>query len=68
MKAMRVLWLVLAFVALLPLIVVFEIIWLFVCIRAAYILEKPMVYGVQCWIDYIKYGISLNKDFVLNGL
>lgn len=68
MKILRIMHLVVTFIVFLPLILVFEIIWLFVCLRSAHILNLPKKEGLKVWFNYIKYGVEMNKDFVLNGL
>lgn len=68
MKATRILWLVVAFIVLFPLIMAFEIVWLIVCLRSAHILGMPKIEGVKLWLAYIKAGVDMNKDFVINGL
>lgn len=56
------------FVVLFPWIVIFEIVWLIKCIRMAQVLEGNVKDGVKLWVDYIKMGLAMNKDFVINGL
>jgi hypothetical protein len=68
MMALRILWLVVAFVVLLPIIIVVEAIWLVVCIRSAKQLDKPLSTGLYYWWVYLKEGIKMNADFVINGL
>lgn len=68
MKTLRIIHLVVTFIVFFPLIVAFEIIWLFVCLRAARIANMPKKEGLKVWANYIKYGVEMNKDFVLNGL
>lgn len=68
MKFLRIMHLIVTFIVFLPLIMAFSIIWLIVCMRAAHIAEMPIKEGAKVWFDYIKYGIQMNKDFVLNGL
>lgn len=68
MKALRLLHLVVCGIIFLPLLVVFTIWWLFVCIRAAKLIGIPARYGVKCWFNYLKQGIKMNQDFVANGL
>lgn len=68
MKALRILWLAVAFVVLFPLIVVVEAIWLVWCIHCARQLDQPMLNGINYWWLWLKEGIRLNVDFVENGL
>ena len=65
---LRVSWLVFAFVVLFPLIVLVELVWLVYCIRAARILNESIKEGLMVWYEYLKAGIAMNKDFVINGL
>ena len=67
-KLLRVLWLVFAFFAFLPLIALVELVWLVYCIRAARILNESIKEGMVVWYEYLKAGIRMNKDFVINGL
>lgn len=67
-KLLRVLWLVFAFVAFLPLIALVEIYWLVICIKAAHIANEKAKEGLVLWYEYLKAGINMNKDFVINGL
>ena len=67
-KALRIAWLVVAFIVLLPLIIVFEVIWLGVCMYSARLLNESISLGVQAWYHYLKQGIVMNADFVKNGL
>ena len=67
MKFLRFMLEVLLTIVLFPLIVLFEVIWLICCIRAAYYLEVPIKEGFKTWFEYIKAGLRMNKDFVLNG-
>lgn len=55
-------------VVLFPLIAVFELIWLIVCIRSACLIGAPIKEGLKVWAQYIKAGLEMNKDFVVNGL
>ena len=68
MKTLRIIHLVVTFVVFFPLLVAVSFIWLFVCLRAAHIAEMPKKEGFKAWFNYIKFGIEMNKDFVLNGL
>lgn len=68
MKALRILWLVVSGVVLLPLIVIGELIWLGYCMYAAKIVKGTVWYGFKVWWNYIVYGVKLNIDFVNNGL
>ena len=68
MKVLRFMLEVFLFVVLFPWIVIFEIVWLFKCIKLAQALEGNVKDGVKLWVDYIKVGLAMNKDFVMNGL
>lgn len=68
MKTLRILWLVVAFVILFPIITIFEVCWLVVCIRSAKLLGVSVKEGIKVWCDYIKTGVCMNIDFVRNGL
>ena len=67
MKVMRLMWLIVSGVLLLPLIVLVGIVWLGYCIRSARYLEMSIKEGVKVWLQYIKAGLEMNKDFVNNG-
>ena len=67
-KALRIAWLVVAFIALLPLIIVFEVIWVGVCMYSARLLNEPISLGVRAWCYHLKQGLVMNADFVRNGL
>ena len=68
MKALRILWLVVASVILFPIIALFTMVWLVVCIRSARILGMSVWKGIQVWYNYLKAGVYMNIDFVRNGL
>ena len=68
MKALRFLLEVLLFVVLFPVIMLIEVAWLIFCIRTAMKLDQSIKEGVKTWVYYIKAGLEMNKDFVLNGL
>lgn len=67
-KALRISWLAVAFIVLLPAIIVFEVAWLVYCIKAAKMLNESASMGLQSWYYYLKQGIAMNADFVKNGL
>lgn len=68
MKFLRFMLEVLLTVVLCPIIVLVLIVWLGFCIRAAILLEQSIIEGFKVWVKYIKAGLEMNKDFVLNGL
>ena len=68
MKALRILWLVVASVILFPIITLFTMFWLVVCIRSARLLGMSVWQGIQVWYNYLKSGVYMNIDFVRNGL
>lgn len=68
MKALRILWLVVSFMVLLPIIVAVGLWWLVICIRSAIQLEEPAMKGFYYWWLWLKQGIYMNADFVINGL
>lgn len=68
MKALRLLLLVVEAVVLWPIIVLVEILWLVHCIWAAKQLDKSVMDGIKLWFNYIKQGLAMNADFVMNGL
>lgn len=56
-------------ILLLPLIVVIEILWLFWCIRSTKMVYNGTIKdGVKLWFEYIKAGLKMNLDFIVNGL
>lgn len=68
MRVLRFMLEVFLFVVLFPWIVIFEIVWLVKCIRMAHVLGGNAKDGIELWVKYIKVGLELNKDFVMNGL
>ena len=68
MKFLRFILEVFLFITLFPLIVLIGLVWLIFCIRAALLLDQPIKEGFKVWIKYIKTGLEMNKDFILNGL
>ena len=68
MKTLRILWLVVASVIFFPIIALFAMFWLVVCIRSAKLLGMPSTEGIKVWCNYIKAGVCMNIDFVRNGL
>ena len=68
MKVLRFMLEVFLFVVLFPWIVIFEVVWFFKCIKIAQALDGDVKDGVKLWVDYIKVGLAMNKDFVMNGL
>ena len=68
MKFLRFMLEVLLTIVLFPWIVFIEIVWLFWCIRAVRLVDEATVKdGVKVWFEYLKAGLRMNKDFVLNG-
>ena len=67
MKFLRFMLEVLLTVVLFPAIVLVEIVWLIFCIRAAVLLNEPIKMAFKVWYGYLKTGLEMNKDFVLNG-
>lgn len=68
MKVLRFMLEVFLFVVLFPLIVLIELVWLIFCLRATRIIGAPIKEGFEVWVQYIKTGLKMNKDFVVNGL
>lgn len=68
MKTLRFLLEVMLFIVLFPVIVLIELAWLIFCIRTAMKLNQSIMKGVKTWVYYLKAGLEMNKDFVLNGL
>ena len=68
MKTLRILWLVVASVIFFPIITLFAVCWLVVCIRSAKLLGVSVMEGIKVWCNYIKAGVCMNIDFVRNGL
>lgn len=67
-ETLRILWLVFAFVVLLPVIIAVEMWWLFICIKSSKSLGHSVAWGLMRWIEWIKRGVEMNADFVKNGL
>lgn len=68
MRVLRLMLEVFLFVVLFPWIVIFEIVWLIKCIKMAQVLGGNAKDGMVLWVKYIKVGLEMNKDFVMNGL
>ena len=68
MRFLRLMFEVFLFVVLFPWIVIFEIVWLVKCIKMARVLGGNAKDGIELWVKYIKVGLEMNKDFVVNGL
>ena len=68
MRVLRLMLEVLLFVVLFPWLVVFKIVWLFKCVKLAQVLGGTKKDGIKLWMQYIKAGLEMNKDFVVNGL
>ncbi len=68
MKTLRILWLVVASVIFFPIITLFAVCWLVVCVRSAKLLGAPVKEGIKVWWNYLKAGVDMNIDFVRNGL
>ena len=68
MKTLRILWLVVASVIFFPIITLFAVCWLVVCVRSAKLLGVSIKEGIKVWCNYIKAGVEMNIDFVRNGL
>lgn len=67
-KLLRITWLVVAFIVLFPIIALMEAWWLVRCIKASLSIGETVRTGFGYWMQYLKEGIVLNKDFVINGL
>ena len=68
MKIIRTIWIVAIAIAFWPLIVFLEAAWFIWCIRCAKLMEKTITDAAKWWWDYLKAGIRMNKDFIVNGL
>lgn len=68
MKTLRILWLVVASVIFFPIIALFAVCWLVVCVRSAKLLGVSVKEGIKVWWNYLKAGVDMNIDFVRNGL
>lgn len=71
-KALRIFWVVIAAIIVLPFIVAFEIIYLPYFIYTAIKLGCTIKCAVKYWLELIKYGLKIgmeiNIDFIKNGL
>ena len=67
-KLLRILWLIFALIVMLPVILVVEMWWMFICIKSAKSLDQSVKWGVMNWLEWIRRGIDMNIDFVTNGL
>lgn len=67
MKYLRATYMILATILLAPLIVLFEFIFLGVCIWTCCQVDEPEK-ALHMWFGYLKRGIDNNLDFIRNGL
>lgn len=68
MKVLRFILEVVLGIILFPAILIVSLMWLCICIRAAHYMNESTKEGFKVWWNYIKVGIQMNKDFVINGL
>ena len=55
-------------IALFPTIFTVSGIWLIYCIMCCDIMKVGQKSGIKTWFEYLKKGIQMNKDFIVNGL
>ena len=55
-------------IVLFPLIVFIALIWLGYCIAACKLYECNKKEGFKVWLKYLKTGIDMNLDFIINGI
>ena len=55
-------------IVLFPTILTVSGIWLIYCIIGCDIMKVGQKSGIKTWFEYIKKGIQMNKDFIVNGL
>lgn len=51
-----------------PAIIIILIMWLIYCRKSCELLGCDKKQGFKVWLTYIKTGLSMNKDFILNGM
>lgn len=55
-------------ITLFPTILTVSGIWLIYCIIVCDIMKVEQKSGIKIWFEYLKKGIQMNKDFIVNGL
>ena len=55
-------------ISLFPIILAVSGIWLIYCIIGCDIMKICEESGIKIWFEYMKRGIQMNKDFIVNGL
>lgn len=68
MKIIRTIWLLAITIVFLPMLILIAAGWFIWCIRCAKQLSMTVTDGVKWWWKYLKAGIRMNKDFIINGL
>lgn len=67
-RSLRFLLEVMLTILLYKVIIVISVIWLGYCLYASKMIGGTIKDGIKVWINYLKAGIQMNKDFVMNGL
>jgi len=55
-------------ILLFPFIIIISLVCLMNCIGACKLLECDKKEGIKTWLNYMKTGINMNLDFIINGL
>ncbi len=50
-----------------PAIIIISIMWLINCRKSCELLGCDKKQGVKVWLEYLRAGLMMNKDFILNG-
>lgn len=66
--SLRGLIMVLLTIIMFPAIIIISVLWLINCIRSCNLIGCDKTEGFKVWLHYIKVGLSMNKDFILNGM
>ncbi len=68
MKILRLMYMILATIALLPIIALVSVTYLawiiYICVKA----EEPLKTAYEIWRNLLRKGVEMNLDFIENGL
>lgn len=66
--SLRAIIMVLLTIIMFPSIIIISILGLIYCIKSCSLLDCDKKEGFKVWLRYIKVGLDMNKDFILNGV
>ena len=64
---LRIILMMIVGIILLPFYPFITIYWLYICIKAAKLVNGSVKDGLLVFLQYIKTGLKMNKDFIING-